>query len=197
MARRCQHPFISPKMDMLLDDRIYTAAAICHILPVERTLLFWTLLSPAPFPLVHACCLRSRFGRRGHYSLWGAKLGQGKATGILHDWPSAPELLTRSDKSFHSGLDACATVASQRSVSQPRPIYLEYHLLLRLSILLGPARTSVPVGNDHNTKACPSHLSISPVSSPCLSSRPSSSHMTRPSANKPLPDLSHHAPSAP
>lgn len=104
MARRCQHPFISPKVVIQLDDRIYTAAAICHILPRKTDIAFWTLLSPAPFPLVHACCLRSRFGARGHYSLWGAKLGQGKPTGILHDWPSALEPLTRSDKSFHSGL---------------------------------------------------------------------------------------------
>lgn len=33
----------------------------------------------------------------------------------------------------------------------------------------GPAATSMPVDSDHNTKACPSHLSIPPVSCPCLS----------------------------
>lgn len=85
--------------------------------PVKRTFAFWFLLSPAPSSFVHACCLRSRFGPRGHYSLWGCQAGQGKATGILHDWPSAAEPLTRSDKSFHS---------------RAGTIYLEYHLLLRV-----------------------------------------------------------------
>lgn len=86
--------------------------------PVKRTLLFGHCFRRLLF---HLCMLvasgldSAPEDTRGHYSLWGAKLGQAGRTGILHDWPSAPELLTRSDKSFHSGLDAYAA----RYRSQP------------------------------------------------------------------------------
>lgn len=82
-------------------------------LPRQTDICFLIFAFAGSFFVVHACCLRSRFGPRGHYSLWGCQAGHGRATGILHDWSSAAEPLTRSDESFHSRAGhAHATVAS-------------------------------------------------------------------------------------
>lgn len=100
MARRCQHPFIFPRRAMQLDDLHRTLLP-----PSAKFYARGTDIASVPCACV-ACCLGSRFGPRRHelehwkYSLWGAKRDRAGRAGILHDWSSAAELLTRSDKSF-------------------------------------------------------------------------------------------------
>lgn len=74
---------------------IYIVRSCRHLpnsAPVARTLLLFlvrALLVASGLELEHL-----------RYSLWGAKRDRAGRAGILHDWSSAAELSTRSDKSF-------------------------------------------------------------------------------------------------
>lgn len=56
MARRRQHPFIFPNTVIQLGDRIYIAAAACHILPRQTDICFLIFAFAGSF-FLYACLL--------------------------------------------------------------------------------------------------------------------------------------------
>lgn len=207
MARRCQHPFIFPNAVIQLGDRIYIAAAACHILPRQTDICFLIFAFAGSFFVVHACCLWSRFGPRGHYSLWGCQAGHGRATGILHDWSSAAEPLTRSDESFHSRAGRTRYRAQRTVSSHLSGVSSTFTGTCSVSVCL-LAEHSMPVDNDHNNKAhalrlCPPRvlpsLTVAPLDSSVSHDRVSVvssiifAHHEAISKQNPPPGLSHHA----